>query len=91
MLQDRRRRLARLKECKARLQQEHAEKAARQKDKIAERQKQEAETGQKKRGHKPKEPDEVTRADAKANVTDPDSRIMKTRIGYVQGYNARRW
>ena len=26
---------------------------------------------------------------AKANVTDPDSRIMKTQAGYVQGYNAQ--
>lgn len=25
----------------------------------------------------------------KANVTDPESRIMKTRRGYVQGYNAQ--
>ena len=27
--------------------------------------------------------------EAKANVTDPQSRIMKTRSGYVQGYNAQ--
>ena len=27
--------------------------------------------------------------EAKANTTDPDSRIMKTRQGYVQGYNAQ--
>jgi len=27
--------------------------------------------------------------EAKANVTDPESRIMKTRSGYVQGYNAQ--
>ena len=88
-LQNRRSRLTRLKECKARLEQEEAEKAARQKEKIEERQRQEAETGQKKRGRKPKEPDAVAKADAKANVTDPDSRIMKTRTGYVQGYNGQ--
>jgi len=28
-------------------------------------------------------------AEAKANVTDPDSRIMKTRHGFIQGYNAQ--
>ena len=28
-------------------------------------------------------------ADRKANVTDPDSRIMKTKDGWVQGYNAQ--
>jgi len=88
-LQDRRKRLARLKECKARLDHERAEKAARQKEKIEERQKQESETGQKQRGRKPKEPEAVAKADAKANVTDPDSRIMKTRSGYVQGYNGQ--
>jgi transposase len=88
-LQDRRSRLARLKECKARLDQEKAEKAVRQKEKIEEREKQESETGQKKRGRKPKEPDAVTKTDAKANITDPDSRIMKTRTGYVQGYNGQ--
>ena len=27
--------------------------------------------------------------EAKANVTDPDSRVMKTRQGYVQGYNVQ--
>lgn len=88
-LQDRGSRLARLKECKARLDQEKAEKVARQEEKIQEREKQEAETGQKQRGRKPKEPEAVTKADAKANVTDPDSRIMKTRSGYVQGYNGQ--
>lgn len=88
-LQNRRNRLARLKECKARLEQEETEKAARQKEKIEERQREEAETGQKKRGRKPKEPEAVAKADAKANVTDPDSRIMKTRTGYVQGYNGQ--
>lgn len=88
-LQDRGSRLARLKECKARLDQEKAEKVARQQEKIQEREKQEAETGQKQRGRKPKGPEAVTKADAKANVTDPDSRIMKTRSGYVQGYNGQ--
>ena len=38
-------------------------------------------------------PDEVVEPlpteEAKANTTDPDSRIMKTRQGYVQGYNAQ--
>ena len=71
------------------MEQEEAEKAARQKEKIEQRQKQESETGQKKRGRKLKKPDAVTKPDAKANITDPDSRIMKTRSGYVQGYNGQ--
>ena len=88
-LQDRGKRLARLKECKARLEQERAEKVAKQKEKIGKRQDQESETGQKQRGRKPKEPEAVISAEAKANITDPDSRIMKTRSGYVQGYNGQ--
>jgi hypothetical protein len=48
-MQDRGKRLARLKECKARMDQERAEKVARQEEKIQEQQKQEAETGQKQR------------------------------------------
>ena len=88
-LQDRRSRLTRLKECKARLEQEKAERVAKQKEKIEEREKQESGTGKKKRGRKPKEPDAFSNADTKANVTDPDSRIMKTRTGYVQGYNGQ--
>jgi hypothetical protein len=71
------------------LEQEKAERVTRQKEKIEEREKQESETGHKKRGRKPKDPDTVTKADTKANVTDPDSRIMKTRTGYVQGYNGQ--
>lgn len=89
-LGDRRKRLARLKECKARLDQERAGEATRRKEKIEKRQQEEAETGRKKRGRKPREPeDAAARADRKANVTDPDSRIMKSRAGYVQGYNAQ--
>jgi transposase len=50
---------------------------------------QEAATGQKKRGRKPKAHEAAADRDAKANVTDSDSRIMKTQAGYVQGYNAQ--
>ena len=88
-LQDRRKRLVRLQEAKARLEQEAAEEAAKQAEKIRLREVEEEETGHKKRGRKPKEPDDTPAAEAKANVTDPESRIMKTRTGYVQGYNAQ--
>ncbi|MCR4392624.1 MAG: transposase, partial [Candidatus Acetothermia bacterium] len=46
-------------------------------------------TGKTRRGRKPKAPDPTPRREAKANLTDPESRIMKTRTGYVQGYNAQ--
>ena len=82
-------RLKWLKEAKARLEAEAAEQAAKQAEKIEQRKAEEAATGKKKRGRKPSKPDEKPDNDAKANVTDPQSRIMKTRSGYVQGYNAQ--
>jgi hypothetical protein len=55
-------------------------KMCQQQAKIKARQAEEAATGRTKRGRKPKA--------AAANVTDPDSRIMKTQAGYVHGDNA---
>ena len=82
-------RLKWLQAAKARLEAEAAAKAAKQVEKIEQRQAEEAATGKKKRGRKPGEPDEKPENGTKANVTDPESRIMKTRSGYVQGYNAQ--
>lgn len=88
-LRDRRKRLSRLKEAKARLEREAAAEAAKQAEKIEKRAEEEEKHGRKKRGRKPKEPHDTPQAGAKANITDPESRIMKTRTGYVQGYNAQ--
>lgn len=88
-LRDRTSRLARLKTCKERLERGAAQEAARQQEKIEQREVQEVKSGCKMRGRKPKAPDPGPDSQAKANVTDPDSRIMKTRRGYVQGYNAQ--
>lgn len=81
-------RLKRLKEEKQRLEEEAAA-AAQQREKIEAREAEEYETGQKKRGRKPNEPAPEAAAERKVNPTDPDSRIMKTRRGYVQGYNCQ--
>jgi len=56
---------------------------------LKEREQEELEAGKKKRGRKPKPPDEKVQDAAKANLTDPESRIMKTRKGFIQGYNAQ--
>jgi transposase len=88
-MRDRRKRLTRLREAKVRLEQEAAAEATKQAEKIQKRTEEEKKTGRKKRGRKPKQPEETPLAEAKANVTDPESRIMKTRTGYVQGYNAQ--
>ena len=82
-------RLRRLREAQGRL--EEAERKAReeQAEKIAEREREERESGKKKRGRKPKAPEAVETPEAKANVTDPESQILKTKKGWVQGYNGQ--
>jgi transposase len=88
-MRDRRGRLERLKQCRERLEAAAAAAAADHARKLQERAAKEAETGQKLRGRKPRPVSEDPEAQAKANVTDPDSRIMKTRRGFVQAYNAQ--
>ena len=56
---------------------------------MEQRRAEEVVTGKKKRGRKPKVVEPLPTEEAKANTTDPDSRIMKTKQGYVQGYNAQ--
>jgi transposase len=88
-MKDPKSRLARLKEAKARLEAKAEAERKEQEKKLRDREEEERESGRKKPGPKPKEPEEAVRQDRKANVTDPDSRIMKTRQGYVQGYNGQ--
>lgn len=64
---------------------------AEQEERIAVREKEEQETGRKKRGRKPKPSAEVKLPeDARVNRTDPESRVQKGRNGrYLQGYNGQ--
>jgi transposase len=48
-----------------------------------------ASSGMRERGQPKRGPDGGPPAKAQRNFTDPDSRIMKTREGFVQGYNAQ--
>lgn len=82
-------RLARLRQCKDKLQRRAAAAAARQQAKIDARQAEEQATGKRKRGRKPKPADPSIDPDINACITDPDSGIMKTRRGWLQGYNAQ--
>ncbi|MHB9098805.1 MAG: hypothetical protein ACYC5X_13395 [Syntrophales bacterium] len=88
-LADRTSRRARIAACKQRLEEQAVAEAAKQQSKIEERQAQEAEAGAKKRGREPQEPHPTPEAAAKDNLTAPESRIMKTRSGYVHGYNSQ--
>jgi len=79
-------RLARLAECKARLQAQDVavahEAKVRRREAIAQ------ETGRKVVGRPPK-CRKPTKNSLVANPTDPDSRVMKARYTYLQGYNAQ--
>ena len=88
-MRDRNSRINRLKACKERLEHQKAQAEKQKQDKIDNRKAKEESSGKKPRGRKPKSPEEAGNKDAKANVTDPDSRIMKTRKGFVQGLNAQ--
>ena len=90
-MRNRRNRLKRLRECKKRLDAEAQQACDKQRKKIESREAEEKETGRKKRGRKPKPPEKIAKEkeSAKANATDPDSRILKTSKGYCQGYNAQ--
>jgi transposase len=88
-LQNAQDRLERLQAAKERLEKEAEAERKEQEEKIRAREAEETSTGQKKRGRKPKDPEKAVDHDRKANVTDPDSRIMKTRREYIQGYNGQ--
>ncbi|MFH1141116.1 MAG: IS1182 family transposase, partial [Chloroflexota bacterium] len=82
-------RLKRLQEAKSRLEKDAKEVARDLQEHLAQRQAEEAASGKKKRGRKPKVVESAPVEEAKANISDPDSRIMKARQGYVQGYNVQ--
>lgn len=80
----------RLQKALEELAKKEAQLRREQAEHIAAREKEEQQTGRKKRGRKPKQPEKVQLPeDARANRTDPESRVMKTRRGWVQGYNAQ--
>jgi transposase len=98
-LKRRKDRLAKIREAKEALEREAKEKAeataAEVAAKLAERTREEAETGKKARGPEPKAPDlEQAAPEPKAqrNFTDPESRIMPdgaNKGAFLQGYNAQ--
>lgn len=89
-LRTRQGRLDRLKEAKRQMDEEDALREKEYQEKIASRKQYETTTGKKSPGPAPKPPQEHTRQPHhERNTTDPDSRIMHTRQGSIQGYNAQ--
>lgn len=78
-----------IKKAKELLEQKRQEKKYNYDKKMKERKEKEEKTGKKLRGHKPKKVEEKPGESDKASITDSDSCIMKTRTGYIQGYNAQ--
>jgi transposase len=84
---DRRRRFTQAKQL---LDQELDEQRRAHEAHLAERAATEAERGKKLRGRKPKPPqDKAGHKERKVNTTDPESKVMSTSKGFVQGYNAQ--
>ena len=56
---------------------------------MAQRAAKEAATGKKLRGKRPSPTRQKNRGRQHGNITDPDSRLMNTKDGFVQGFNAQ--
>jgi transposase len=86
---DKQKRLARIKEAKAALEAEAKAAAEEEARRRAEAEKQRIAEGRKKNGKTPAPADEAPAAKAQKNFTDPESRVLLTKDGYIQGYNAQ--
>ncbi len=86
---DKQKRLVKIRQAKAELEAEAkaaAEEEMRRREQAEEQRKAE---GRKKTGRAPAPPKQEPDGKTQRNFTDPESRILKTREGYIQGYNAQ--
>lgn len=85
--------LSAIAEAKAKIEARAKERYNREKAefdaKMKAREEKEASTGKKPRGKAPTPPSEAPRAEDQVNLTDDESRIMKTANGFEQCYNAQ--
>lgn len=86
-LADPRSRFHRLEEARARLEGDDQKRRDAYEAHVEERRAEAERRGKRLRGRKPKPP--LPTDKAHANVTDPDSRIMKTQHAFIQGYNGQ--
>jgi transposase len=83
-------RLARLRQAKARLEAEAAERQRRYETWVAQLAAAARAKGKRPKARiKPRRRDEAPKPEAVANTTDPDSRLVRTRKGSLQGYDAQ--
>ena len=86
---DKQKRIEKIREAKAALEAEAKEAAEAKTRAQAEAEAKYKAEGRKKPGKKPKPPDPAPDGKAQRNFTDPESRILKTKDGFVQGYNGQ--
>jgi transposase len=86
---DKEKRLAKIRAAKAEL--EAAAKAAAEEEarRRAEAEEKRTAQGRKKSGKTPGPPDDAPDGKAQKNFTDPESRILKSKDGFIQGWNAQ--
>ena len=82
-------RRARLKEAKRQIEAEHEAAKDAHRERLERRAALEAEQGRRFAGRPPKAPPERIPSKTRLNITDRDSLSVKTRKGFIQGYNAQ--
>lgn len=82
-------RLEKIRAAKAALEAEAKVAAEEETRRRAEAEEKRKAQGRKKTGKTPAPPKDVPEGKAQHNFTDPESRILKTKDGYIQGYNAQ--
>ncbi len=87
--QNKKERLKRIREAKEQLEKEQEKLHDEYQKNLRRRDEKEKTMGKKIRGRKPHPVSKKPAEKLKGNTTDPDSRIMKTRKGFVQGYNGQ--
>jgi len=86
---DKQKRLAKIAQAKAELEAEAKAAAEEEERRRAEAEEKRLAQGRQKNGRTPAPPKREPDGKAQRNFTDPESRILKTKDGYIQGYNAQ--
>jgi transposase len=86
---DKQKRLEKIRAARAELEAEAKSVAEREVRRRAEAEEKRIIEGRKKNGRAPAPPSPEPNGKAQRNFTDPDSRVLLTKDGYIQGYNAQ--
>jgi transposase len=86
---DKRKRLEKIRAAKAELEAEAKAAAGEEERRRAEAEQRRIAEGRKRNGKRPAPPSAEPDGKAQRNFTDADSRILLTKDGYIQGYNAQ--